>query len=276
MKLIHSQNILDGSLFRQMPVGTIKELFIRFSGTNQSGKAVTLAGLGRIRFNHKGTDIHNTSIELLSNVNNLKGGVAEFSSTTGGSFSASVILPFHPFWDESVGLFADTNTSFVQLDFQSALTDVASGTVEVYAVTGARPASYFYQLLQRNVQVGGAGTATQPMEISNISEIYIKEDAGLSQITIYADNTVLNGTQGAFKSYSNMVNRVETAISTYEIDLNPFNEVRSDLNKEVTIQVTTTGAVNLNILTSSIAFASPSDVARSINVLKSPNPAEEV
>jgi hypothetical protein len=275
MKLIHSQNILDGSLFRQMPVGTIKELFIRYSGTNQSGKAVTLAGLGRVRFNHKGTDVHNTSVELLSNVNNLKGGVAEFSSATGGAFAASVVLPFHAFWDEQSGLFCDVNTSYVQLDFSSALSDVFSGTVEVYAIMATRTASYFYQLIQRNIQAGGAGTVTQPIEISNISELYFKEDAAVSQILVMVDRDVKNGSQVALKAYSNAKNRVESPISVYEVNLNPFNAIRSDLNREVAIQITTSAAVNVNILSASIAFASPQDIQRSIEVQKLPIAAAE-
>jgi stage V sporulation protein SpoVS len=276
MKLIHSQNILDGSLFRQMPVGTIKELFIRYSGNNQSGKAVTLAGLGRIRFNHKGTDVHNTSVELLSNVNNLKGGVAEFFSTLGGAFGASVVLPFHAFWDEQSGLFCDVNTSYVQLDFSSALGDVQSGTVEVYAIMATRTASYFYQLIQRNIQAGGAGTVTQPVEIANVSELYVKEDSNISQVLVLADGDVkANGSQTALKAYSNSKNRVESAISVYEIDLNPFDSIRSDLNREVTVQLTTSAAANVNILTSSIAFASPQDVQRSIAVQKLPPVAAE-
>jgi hypothetical protein len=259
-----------------MPVGTIKELFIRYSGTNQSGKAVTLAGLGRIRFNHKGTDVHNTSVELLSNVNNLKGGVAEFSSVTGGAFAASVVLPFHAFWDEQSGLFCDVNTSYVQLDFSSASSDVASGTVEVYAIMATRTASYFYQLIQRNVQAGGAGTVTQPVEIANVSELYVKEDSNISQVLVLADGDVkANGSQAALKAYSNSKNRVETAIAVYEIDLNPFDSIRSDLNREVTVQLTTSAAANVNILTSSIVFASPQDIQRSIAVQKLPPVAAE-
>jgi len=257
MRLFKTQNLLDLSCFADIPRGTTKELVIRFAGVSAAGKTMTLAKLGRLRLNYLSTDTHNLSQSLLSRYNNLKMGVAEFSAAVGAAFSATLVVPFHAPWDDYNGQYFGEKEAFIQLDFPALdAVEITSGTVSLHTVEAPSLAQYVLLLLQRNVQVGGAGTVSQELEMSNISSLYISEDAAVTNWLVTADKSEkINASQAALKGYSNERNRVETAVDLIELDLNPFNEVKRLLNREVKVQANCTGAVNIDLVAESFAFS---------------------
>lgn len=257
MKLFKSQSLLDASSFADIPRGTVKSLVVRFAGTSQAGKTMTLALLGRLRVNFRTTDIDNLTVSLMSKYNNLKMGVAEFSAAAGGAFAATIVIPFHAPWDDTNGMYFGEKDGYIELSFPGVtITEIVSGTVSIHTVEAPRIANYIQTLLQRNIQIGGAGTASQELEMSNISSLYVIEDAvNVSSYLVTADaSEKINGSQAVLKAYSNMKNRVETAIDLIELDLNPYDEVSKLLNRQVKVQVIATAAVNLDLVAESFAF----------------------
>lgn len=275
MKLFHSENLLNGSAFQKLPRGTIKDIFIRFSGTAQAGKTVALTDLGTVRVNVRGTDRHNLTFEVLNGINNLKMGTAEFSSTTGGSFSAAFTLPFHAWWDQTNGEYFNIGDAFIELRFPLLdSTLIASGTVLLFAIEAPAVSTYTMSLYQRNIQVGGAGQVNQILEMQDISSLYFVENANVSNILVVSDNIErANGPQADLKSRSNMVNKVETGITTFEVQLNPYYEVRSGLNKETKITLSTSGATNYKMIVETFSNIPPSIVDDSLKYRSEKVPA---
>lgn len=278
-KLFHSENLLNLSAFRKIPRGTHKEFFIRFEGQAQAGKMVTLADCGTVRVNIGGTDRHNLSFSLLSSLNNLKRGVAEASSVTGGAFAFSAALPFHLWEDNTNGEYFDLDEGYIQLNFPNMTsTLIVSGTVTISTLEAPAVTSYTMSLIQRNIQVGGAGQAAIELEFRDINSLYLRENAVISNVLVVTDSEEkANNSQATLKAESNNVNRVETAIDVYEIDLNPYQEIRSGLNKETRIVLNTTGSANIDLVAELIRSSSDK-VRKSLNYRseKVPAVAEDV
>jgi hypothetical protein len=250
MRLFHSESILNAAAFENVPVGTTKYLLLRFSGTNQAAQAVTLANLGRLLVNRDSDDKVNATYEMMSLLTNLKLGVAEFSSVTGGAFASSIYVPLHAWWDNFHGMFFPYKSGYVQMDFPAVTaTIVASGLVQMFYVSAPGSAAYDTYHLQRNIQVGGAGAVPQEIEFKNISSLFFITNAAITNYQITADKVeYVNSDSAPFLANSNAINRVETAITLAEAFLNPYQEIRAGLNSEVKVQVQATGAFNLNCL----------------------------
>lgn len=250
MRIFHSQNALDGAAFRKLPSGTIKDIMIRFEGTAQTGQTVTLDNLGRFRINIRGTDTHNLTFSLLNAIDNLKYGAIAASSTTGGAFNFAFVVPLHAFWDMQNGTYVGEDEGFIELSFPAMTSSlIASGTVRLSYNSAPRVSTYQSKLLQRNIQIGGAGQVAQDLEFKNISSLYIQDSSSVTQILVTADGReYANDSRQAFLDYSNAMNRVETALTLFEVDLNPFDEIRSDLNNEVRIILTSTGSLNYDVV----------------------------
>lgn len=271
MKLIHTENLLNQSAFKKLPRGTVKELFVRFAGVAQGGKTVALTDLGTFRVNVRGTDRHNGTFRRFNSLTNLKMGVAEASSTPGGSFSFAAVIPFHAWWDDRSGEYFGIDEAFFEArfpNFDSTL--IVSGTVSVYVIEAPQVSTYTMSILQRNIQAGGAGQVAQVLEIPSVSSIYIGENANLNTIQVTTDQLDRGSmTQADAKSYSNSINRVETAIDLIEINLNPYNEIRSNLNKEVKLILNTTSAANIEMLVEAYSLLPSKHVEESTAYLTS-------
>lgn len=255
MRLFHSESILNGAASEFVPPGIHRFVYVVFAGTNQAGQALSLANLNRFLLNKggelAGTDLINTTVNFMSLLTNLKLGVAEFSSAVGGAFRIAVYLPFHAWWDLYRGTGFPDKQGYLQFDLSGVTgTIVASGTIKMYVEAARGLASYETYLIQRNIQIGGAGAVPQQLEKRNISSIFVIEDALIATYYVTTDrgsHTELVS-QADQKSVSNALNRVETAIGLIEINLNPYNEITSDLNHWVKLAVDATGAVNLNVM----------------------------
>jgi hypothetical protein len=96
MELIKEESI-STSVARtnlSLPAGQYEGLLIRISGTNASGQALAVTDMGQVKLVHNNNEIVNASFSFLSALTNLRGGVAEASSSTSGAFAFSAILPF--------------------------------------------------------------------------------------------------------------------------------------------------------------------------------------
>lgn len=279
MKLFHSQNILDLSAFKKLPRGTIKDIMIRFTGTNKTGQAVTLADLGRVRINRNGTDEVNIALSMLSSIDNLKAGFVQATSTTGGSFAFTFVIPRHAWWDDQSGTYYGLDEAYIELSYPNVGTPVSSGTVSIFYNSAPKVSTYTTYLLQRNIQVGGAGQVAQDLEFKNISSLYIQADAAVTNLLVVSDGQeYANGSSDDLRNYSNLINRVESDLSLFEIDLNPFDEIRTDLNKETRLILNATGAVNYQIAAELYAPLAAQVVSKSIEDARKtpPSVAEDV
>jgi hypothetical protein len=258
MYLHRSAAISDLSLTAPLPEGGVKGLFVRFSGTNAAGVAATLADLGNVRVNLKGTDIDNATFNYFSLYNNLKWGVAEFTSVVAGTLAASIYIPFHQPDDNSNCLIvANQNDGYIQLQFPALVAAlVASGTVEVYVIPSRGSNSYLSLHLQQNIQAGGAGSTKQSLTSFNIANVYVVDNVIATQYLVTRDGIQsVNASRTALLAKSNLDNRVETAILFFEIPLNPSALLANTYANRVDVQVTTTAAVNLGLVYNSILFS---------------------
>lgn len=227
MKLLVTDQVLNLTTYKELPNGTLKHLFIRWAGTNQAGQAVTLAQLGQVRVNYRGTDIVNESVAFFSLWDNLNYGVAEFVSNVGGTFAASIKIPFHAVWDEKVGLFNDPNYgAYVELRNVTTAVVIATGTVQISFEEAQANASYLTYYLQENLAVGGAGQQTQDFTGIDISSLYLETNAQLTNVFVAKDTVnKVSSDQNTLLADSNMTNRVETAIALYEVPMNPYKYI---------------------------------------------------
>jgi archaellum component FlaF (FlaF/FlaG flagellin family) len=248
MILWKTEQLLNLQLSKELPLGTIKGLFIRYTGTNDAGQTATLANLGTVRVNYKGNDIVNTTVSFFNLFNNLKNGVSEFSSAVGAAFVASIYVPFHAPWDESNGLYvAKGDLATIDLRFSGLSGVAASGVVEVYYVSAVGIANYIPLLINQNIQAGGAGQVVDEYQQFNISALYVTENAAITgQVNVYRDGrTLIQSTQAVLEANSNMMNRVETALAFFEINLNPLQQVANSLSSNVSVNITVNGATTI-------------------------------
>lgn len=261
MKLLVSDQVLNNQLQRDLPHGTIKDLVIRWTGTNQAGQAVTLAQLGQVRVNYRGTDVVNETVNFFSLFNNLKYGVAEFSSIVAGAYAVSIVIPFHAPWDNTVGLFNNANyAGFVELRNTVTIVTVTGGVVQISYVEANAMAPYLTYFIQQNLAVGGAGQQTQDFSGTDISSLFIENNVNLTNVFIQKDQlSRITSDEATLLSYSNFLNRVETAIALLEVNLNPYNYIPA--GGKVTQFNGTFGAATV-LLIHTMGFARTPDAAQ--------------
>jgi hypothetical protein len=248
MKLLFSEQILNQTAYRELVNGTQKGLLVRWAGTNQAAQAVTLAQLGQARVNFRGADTVNDTVSFFAAMNNLFYGVAEFSSAVGGAFAATIWIPFSAYWDSYAGMFNDSKiAAFIQLNNTVTVATIVSGTVEVYYEEAPSIAQYITTFYQQNVQVGGASQAKQTLTGFDISSLLLDENANLTLVQVNVDQVAkISASQAVEKSFSNLMNRVETAIALVELNLNPYRRIPSG-GRQVEIQLQMSAATTVGL-----------------------------
>lgn len=264
MKLLFSEQILNQTAYRELVNGTQKGLLVRWSGTNQAAQAVTLAQLGQVRVNFRNSDTVNDTVAFFAAMNNLYYGVAEFSSVVGGAFAATIWIPFSAYWDNISGMFNDSKISaYIELRNTVTVATIVSGVVEVHYEEAPAIAQYTTTFFQQNVQVGGASQAKQTLTGFDISSLLLDENANLTTIfTTVDEGAKISSTQAVMKAYSNLVNRVETAITLIELNLNPYRRIPSG-GRQVQIQLQMSAATTVGL--HSMGFVlSPQEATKSV------------
>lgn len=258
MILYKSENLLNLSTTKDLPEDLIQGLFIRYSGTAAAAVTVTLANLGTVRVNYRGSDIVNVPVTFLNGMNNLHWGTAEFTSAVGAAFAGSVYVPFHAPWDYGNGLANRlSDRGFVELRFPALTAAViASGTVEIYYVQARTVANYVPLWIQQNVQVGGAGTVVDRIQSFNISSLYFDFNAIITgSVLVFRDGQqVINSNQAVLQAKSNFDNRVETAITLVQVDLNPNDILANALSNNIEVNFGASGAGTIGLYYLAILF----------------------
>lgn len=256
MNLFNSTAILNQAAIENLPEGMLKGLWVRFTGTNLGGQAVTLANLGVLKVQWRAKDIINVPVSFISAFNNLHYGVAKFASAVGGAFEILIYVPFHVYWNQDNGLkVVKGDGAFVDIRTQALAAIVATGLIEVYYERSTSTAKYIPMLIQQNIQVGGAGQVPETVKGFNISSLYFTENASITNINLHKDGTkYVSSNQQVLGDASSLRNRLETDITTFEIDLNPDKVIANAMVNVVDLELTATGATAYEMFYMAILF----------------------
>lgn len=250
MKQLKRENMSNGSLSYQLEKGQWGLFAVRFEGTNATGQTVSLADLGQVILRWNGIDLVNVDFEFLNLVSNLYGGVAEFSSTTGGAFKATAYITTGLWFDtQNIYDVGDEDKVEFVLQFQGAVSKISSGAVEILGKPRRGIMSYQHKILKKTVVSSGAGSVPDTIPVNNISQVYIKNPSALvNRVQIQKDGKVyVDGSVGAIQSYSDWIHLLETPSSIVAIELTESKDVREAIGGAVYYNFQFTGAGNLEV-----------------------------
>lgn len=265
MRLLYSVPFSNGSLTFFLPKGSWGSFQLAFRGTNNATPK-TRADLGNVQLTVDGSPIINVDTELLSYLNDLKGGFATFTSTASSTLNAQINVPCGAYGDSNNVLFVDNPTkAYFKLDFPN-LTNI-SGTVYIYGIPKLGIQNYLYCLTSRNVVASGSGTLSDVHRLPNVSAVYLKNTSIIDSIQIIRDNkTVVDGLKQDIQAFSDFVNQVEASNTIIEIPMNLSRDVREVISQEILYKYNFIASGTLqqyfayNILTPAKAVVSAQDI----------------
>lgn len=265
MKLLYSSPFSATSLTFFLPKGVYGSFQVAFRGVNNATPK-TRADLGNIQLTYNGNPIVNVDLELLSFLNDMKGGFSTFTSTANGLLNAQINLPCGRFGDKNNSYnVTDKDKVYFKLDFPS-LSNI-SGTVYIYGVHKMGVQNYLYCLTSRNIVSQGSGVLSDVHRLPNVSEMYLKNTSIISSIQIVRDNhTVIDGLREDIQAFSDYHNQVESSSQLIELPLNISTDVREVLSQEILYKYSFSGSGTLqqyfayNILTPKQAVASVQEI----------------
>jgi hypothetical protein len=192
--------------------------------TPQRAYYLTRANLGNIILNWNGQDVVNADAEILNQLDNVYGGVSEFSASAGSTTNASVFIPCGLWFDsQNVYDIGENDNVYLKLDFSdlASASNVDSGTINVYGKNKTGVMSYLHNITSRPVVASGASTLADTYKINNISQIYLKDPATLlSNVQFSKDKeTIVDASPGVLISYSDYVHQLETTNTTLRLTL---------------------------------------------------------
>jgi hypothetical protein len=264
MKFLHSKNFSDGQLYFEVPEGNYQGFVIMFQGTN-GAVAVTLDDLGTLMMNYKKFPlINDVDFEMISLLANLKGGFPTFTSVALGALSAYFFIPCGEFGDETNSYLVEKkDVLYFRLNF-SALGALATGTIKIFAVESDGVQNYIYALTQRNVVASGAGRISDTHRLQNISAIYLKNFALVTDVLITKDDKIrADALAVELLAQSNWVNQTEASVSLIEIPLNPSRTLEENIGNEIGYGYNFTGVATLEQYFASIILT-PDKASRSV------------
>lgn len=258
----------NASLSTYFPKNQYGAFLIRYTGTAAAGVTITRADLGSVQLTWNGKDVINVDAELLNLVDNLYGGVSEFTSAIGGAFACSVIIPCGQ-WIDAANVYDVGINDKVALNLNfpnlASAAFVASANVDVFYKTKTGVMNYLNNIIQRNVVMTGAGTFSDNYPISNVAQLFIKAPAALlSNIQVAKDNnTIVDCPPAVALSYNDYLHLVETAQTTLGIEFGESKDIRENVGGQVSYSHTFTGAGTLQQYLCYITFTSPNKVIAS-------------
>jgi len=235
MRHLFRKNVSDQQLEYHLKSGNYAGLMLAYEGTNDTGNTATRDHIGSVLFNRQGFPVVNCDAELLSYLNDLKGGYATFASSIAGAFSAFIFIPFGDFGDRNNSyLITKDEDVYVKLDFTALAAQLASGTVTVYGIMRDGVQNYQYNIHMRNVIAQGAGWISDNQELDNVATILLKDFSNVDDIQIMKDEElVFNLNTTAALALSNWNNQVEASVDLIELDLNTSRDAVEILSKEI-------------------------------------------
>jgi len=266
MKFLFSKNISDRQLYYEVPEGNYKAFVVMFEGTN-GAVAATLDDLGTLMQNYKKFPlINDVDIEFLSFLNNLKGGLATFTSVALGALQAFIYLPCGDFGDQTNSYFAEKNDVLyfrMSWPLLAALAGI-TGTVKIFGIEGEGVQNYLFAITQRNVNASGAGRISDVHRLQNISAIYLKNFALVTDVLITKDSKLkVDATTTQLLAESNFVNQVEATVALIEMALNPSNTLEENIGNQVDFSYNFTALATLEQYFTSIVLT-PEKAAKSV------------
>jgi len=247
MRHLYSKNVSDQSLEFHLPNGNYAGFVIGYEGTNDTGKTATRDNLGSILFNMDGHPIINCDAELLSYLNDMKGGFSTFDSTIAGAFNCFIYVPCGDFGDRNNSyLITKDQDVYFKLDFTALDTELITGKVTIYGIYRDGIQNYIYNIHQRNVVAGGAGWISDFQTLENISTVLIKNYANIDDIQLMKDEELLfNLSTASALALSNFNNQVEVTSPLIEMDLNTSRDFTELLSKQLHFRYNFSGADTL-------------------------------
>lgn len=237
MELLKQENLLNAFLTLDLREGKYRGLFIRVSGTNNSGQTLAVTNLGKIKLQHQGIERINADFNFFNARTNLGGGTAESASATSGAFGFAAIISFRRRFDRANVLQVESNkkTTLTWDSLISTLsTVVASGTMEVYGLyDDVGYQRYLPMIRTQQVTVAAATTVKETIPFAFVEELWGADDAQIARVQLLRDSrTIIDGTWTALKSLSNAQNNVETAVTTVEM-IAPSGESPANVQQTV-------------------------------------------
>ncbi len=247
MRHLFSKNESDQTLEFHLPTGNYAGLVLGYTGTNDTGNTADRDDMGTVLLNINGMPIINCDAELLSFLNDLKGGFTTFASTISAAFSCFIFVPFGDFGDRNNSyLITKDMSAYIKLDYADLATQLASGTVVIYAVYRDGIQNYLYNIHQRNVVAGAAGWISDVHILDNIGTVLIKNYSNVDDIQLIKDEELLfNLDTTAALALSNWNNQVESSVALIEMDLNTSRDANELLSKELQFRYNFSGADTL-------------------------------
>lgn len=266
MKFLNSRNITDGQLYFEVPEGNYQGFVIIFEGTN-GAVAATRDDLGTLMMNYKKFPlINDVDFEMLSFLNNLKGGVATFTSVALGALEAFIYIPCGEFGDDTNSYLVEKNdVLYFRLNYTALAALVGiTGTVKIFGVESDGVQNYLFAITQRNVVATGAGRIADTHRLQNISAVYLKNFALVTDVLISKDDKLKADARASeLLAKSNYNNQIEATVALIEIVLNPARTLEENVGNEVEFAYNFTGAATLEQYFSSIILT-PEKAARSV------------
>jgi hypothetical protein len=247
MKLLHSVPASNSSMTFYIPKGQYGSLMIRYELDAAAGVTLTRANLGNVILNWNGQDVVNCDAEILNQLDNVYGGVSEFSASAGSTHNASVFIPCGLWFDsQNVYDIGENDNVYLKLDFSdlASAANVDSGTINVYGKNKTGVMSYLHNITSRPVVASGASTLADTYKINNISQIYLKDPATLlSNVQFSKDKeTIVDASPGVLISYSDYIHQLETTNTTLAVDFTESGDVREAVGTDISYKFTFSGA----------------------------------
>lgn len=244
MKLLYSAPFSAGMLNFFLPNGKYGGFLLAYRGTNNVTPK-TRADIGNVNLTWDGSPLINVDFELLSYLNDMKGGFNTFTSTASSTLSTACYLPCGGFTDKNnIYFINDTSKVYFKLDFPN-LAGI-TGNVYIYGIPKEGIMNYQQCYTQRNVVAGGAGLVSDVHTLNNVSNIYLLNHSIIDTIQIQRDNqTLIDGLKTDIQTMSDFFNEVEVSNTLIELDINRSSDFREIISSQIQFRYNFTSAGNL-------------------------------
>lgn len=269
-KFIGTEAITPGAAKSyKVPSGRYLGLFVRLTGTTDSGQTLALSEIGGFRLQRGGTVIQSETFEFYSDFNDLTRGFPEATLPTAGATSTSCFIPFF-----APGL---RNTMEVTNDEELVLFfDPASGlstefganaiTVEVQGIIETEVAeSYQLEIVTQDFTASATGKKSVTITKNNVAYLLLVDGASsVSTVQLDVDdrNIIPSVDLDVLNSWANMEWRVEASGNNIvPLQTGSVGSLGSYLNNSTILLPTFTSTGTLQITVLSIQ-PSPAGVAQ--------------
>lgn len=266
MRLVHSVPLANGSTTFFLPKSQIGNIIVEYTPVAAAAVTLVRADYGTAILNWNGRDVVNTDVEILNLLDNIYGGVAEFTPAVAALSRLTMVIPCGQWFDPlNVYDIGEKDQVSIKLNFGNLASAafVASGSCNIYIKTKIGVMNYLHNIIARPVVVAGASTLADTYPVNNISQVYLKAPTILTRAQIMKDGeTIVDAPTASINAYSDWIHLLETTNTTIAIEFGESKDIRENLGSQVQYQYTFSGAGTLNQYFSFIEFT-PNKAAES-------------